>query len=274
VNDLHGKVAVVTGGARGLGLGLARAFSELEMGIVLADIDEATLERAVASLRGGGVEVIGVPTDATDADAIARLRDAAYERFGAVHVLCNNAGGGGGGGLSEPIDVSSWQFSMAICVYSVLYGLNAFLPGMLEQGEGHVVNTASRQGLVPTPILGAYPPAKSAVVALSEMLHAELAERQAPIGVTVLTPGGVRTEAIMASLEAHRRGEHDNPAMLEFLTSRVADAVEPIELGRLVVRAIQEGALYVNTHRETLEWLQARVDRMVADADRIGTLRP
>lgn len=273
MEDFAGKVAVVTGGARGVGLGLARALAEQDMRIVLADIDENALQGAVESLRAAGTDAIGVPTDVSDAQALTRLRDAAFERFETVHILCNNATAGGGGPFCEPIDVGTWQFAMAGTVYSVLHGLNAFLPRMLKQGEGHIVNTASRQGLVPSPILGAYPPAKSAVIALSEMLHAELAERAEAVGVTVLTPGGVRTEGILASLAAHESGEYDDPAMREFLTSRVAAAVEPIDFGRLVVRAIQAGALYVNSHRETITWLQERIDRMIGDADRIGTLR-
>jgi NAD(P)-dependent dehydrogenase (short-subunit alcohol dehydrogenase family) len=270
---LAGKVAVVTGGARGLGLGLAQAFAEERMRLVLADIDESALNKAVETLQDCGAEAIGILTDVAEAEALVRLREAAFDRFGTVHVLCNNASAGGGGPLSEPIDVATWERVMAGAVYSVLHGLNAFLPRMLEQGEGHVVNTASRQGLVPVPVLGAYPPAKAAVIALSEMLHAELAERGAAVGVTVLTPGGVRTEGIVGSLAAVERDPSADPAMREFLATRVAAAVEPIELGRLTVRAITMRALYVNSHRETLTWLQERVDRMAADADRIGTIR-
>jgi NAD(P)-dependent dehydrogenase (short-subunit alcohol dehydrogenase family) len=273
MDDLAGKVAVVTGGARGVGLGLARAFAEQDMRLVLADVDQDALRDAVATLRASGAEVIGVPADVCDADAVARLRDQAFERFGAVDVLCNNAGGGGGGPFCEPIDVTVWESAMAATVYSVLHGLNAFLPWMLDRDEGHIVNTASRQGLVPSPILGAYPPAKAAVITLSEMLQAELSERGSSVGVTVLTPGGVRTEGILASLALHETGQRKDPAMREFLASRVAAAVDPVDLGRLVVRAIRTQALYVNTHRETLTWLQERVDRMVGDAGKTGTLR-
>ena len=273
MDNLEGKVAVITGGARGVGLGLARAFAEQGMRLALADIDEAGLKDAVAALRAAGAEVIGVQADVSDATAITRLRDEAFGRFGTVHVLCNNATGGGGGPFCEAVDVAIWETAMAATVYSVLHGLNAFLPRMLAQAEGHIVNTASRQGLVPSPILGAYPPAKAAVIALSEMLHAELAERGTPVGVTVLTPGGVRTEGILGSLALHESGERDDPAMREFLASRVAAAVDPVDLGRLVVRAIQARALYVNTHQETLVWLQERIDRMISDAERIGTLR-
>jgi NAD(P)-dependent dehydrogenase (short-subunit alcohol dehydrogenase family) len=269
---LSGKVAVVTGGANGLGFGLAQALAEASMRLVLADISPR-LDEAVATLTASGADAIGVHTDVAEADALARLRDEAFDRFGTVHVLCNNAGIGATSPLCEPIDLAVWERVIAVDLYSILHGLNAFLPRMLEQGEGHIVNTSSRQGLVATTGLGPYPPAKHASVALSEMLRGELAAIGAPVGVTVLTPGGVRTEGIMAALARHERGEEADAAMHAFLASRVAAAVDPIEVGRLVVRAIRDDVLYVNTHRETLEWLQQRVDRMVADADQLGLLR-
>jgi NAD(P)-dependent dehydrogenase (short-subunit alcohol dehydrogenase family) len=273
VEDLTGKVAVVTGGARGVGLGLAEALVESGMRVVLADLDGTALERATAALEGAGAEAFGMVADVTDPAAVGRLRDAALEHFGRVDVLCNNAATGAGGPLSEPIDIADWEFTMRAAVYSVLNGLNAFLPHMLERGSGHVVNTASRQGLVPSPLLGAYPPAKAAVICLSEMLHADLAARQAGVGVTVLTPGGVRSPALLDTVASYVDGDADAPQLQAFLTDRAAAAVEPIELGRLVVRAIRADALYVNTHLETLAWLQERVDRMRADAQRIGTVR-
>lgn len=273
---LPGNVVVVTGAAQGFGFALAQAFAESELRLVLADIDEQRLERAVASLRDAGAEAIGVPTDVADGMSVAALRDRAFDAFGPVHVLCNNAATGGGGLLHEPIDVAVWKRVFAVDLYSVLHGLNAFLPRMLEQGRGHIVNTASRQGLIPTPHLSAYPPAKAAVITLSEMLHLELAEIGAPVGVTVLTPGGIRTESILGSLDRFDRGELEDPVAHEFLRSRLQAAVEPIDLARLVVRAVRAvraDALYVNSHRQTLDWLRERVDRMVADADVVGTLR-
>jgi NAD(P)-dependent dehydrogenase (short-subunit alcohol dehydrogenase family) len=270
MDDLAGKVAVITGGAGALGLGLARVFAAEGMRIVLADIDAPALDRAVGSLGGSEVEVLGVVTDVADPDAVVRLRDATFERFGTAHVLCNNAMAGGGGPLCEPIDVARWHVVMDVSLFPVLHGLNAFLPRMLEQGCGHIVNTASRQGLVPTWIFGAYPAAKAAMISLSEMLHQEIVERGAPVGVTVLTPGGIRTPGLIAAAEdAERTGSPHHAD----LASRVAIAVEPDDLARLVVRAIKANVFYVNSHRETLEWMQARVDRMIADADDLGTLR-
>jgi NAD(P)-dependent dehydrogenase (short-subunit alcohol dehydrogenase family) len=212
-------------------------------------------------------------TDVSDPRAVDRLRDATYERFGTVHVLCNNAGIGALSPLSEPIDLAVWDTVFGIDCFAILHGLNAFLPRMLEQGEGHVVNTSSRQGLVAAPHLGPYPPAKHASVAITEMLREELAAIGSSVGATVLTPGGVLTQPILSALARHQSGELTDPAMQEFLETRVANAVEPIAVGRLVVRAVRENVLYVNTHRETLDWLQDRVDRIVADADALGTLR-
>jgi NAD(P)-dependent dehydrogenase (short-subunit alcohol dehydrogenase family) len=270
---VSGKVAVVTGAARGVGFGLASAFAEEGMQVVLSDIDEPALETAVASLRQAGAAVVGVQADITDPDAIARLRDAAFERFGTVHVLCNNSGPAASDRLDGPIDIDRWKQVMDMLVYSVLHGINAFLPRMLEQGEGHIVNTASRAALAPVPLLGAYSPAKAAVFSLSEVLHGNLVEHGAPVGVTVLTPGFIRTEAAAASLAASERDEHADPAMLEFIRGRMANAADPIDLGRLTVRAIKANALYVNTHRETFDWLRAWLDRMVADAERLGMVR-
>jgi NAD(P)-dependent dehydrogenase (short-subunit alcohol dehydrogenase family) len=270
MDDLAGKVAVITGGAGALGLGLARVFVAERMRVVLADIDEPALDRAVQSLDAPGVEVLGVVTDVADPEAVNRLAGATFDRFGTAHVLCNNAMAGGGGPLGEPpIDVARWRVVMDVSLYPVLYGLDAFLPRMLEQGSGHIVNTASRQGLVPSWIFGAYPAAKAAMISLSEMLHQELVERESPVGVTVLTPGGIRTPGLVAAAEDAKR---TGSAHYDDLASRVAMAVEPDDLARLVVRAIKANVFYVNSHRQTLEWLQERVDRMVADADALGTL--
>ncbi|WP_261566044.1 SDR family NAD(P)-dependent oxidoreductase [Frankia gtarii] len=273
MDDLEGKVAVVTGAASGIGLGLAQAFAEEGMKLVLADIDDGYLETARASLAEAGAEVLAVRTDVADAKALDNLRDSTFERFGTAHVLCNNAGIGARSPLVEPLEISAWDRVFGVDLYSILHGLNAFLPRMLEQGEGHIVNTSSRQGLVATPDLGPYPPAKHASVALTEMLRAELAALGTAVSTSVLTPGGVVTRQLSEAMRRVERGELDDPNIREFITSRVADAVASIDVGRLVVRAICGDRLYVNTHRETLTWLRERLDRIEADADALGTLR-
>jgi NAD(P)-dependent dehydrogenase (short-subunit alcohol dehydrogenase family) len=273
MQTLAGKVAVVTGAARGIGLGLARAFAEERMRIVVSDINAAALEEAVASLHSAGAEATGIPADITDDDAMLRLRDGAYEQFGTVHVLCNNGGPAVSNPLDQPVDIDQWNRAMDLLVCSVLRGINAFLPRMIEQGDGHIVNTASRAALVPIPVLGVYSPAKSAVLTLSEVLHANLAERGVAVGVSVLTPGFVRSEHHAVAAEGGEQNTETDPAVRAFIDARMANAVDPIDVGRLTVRAVKQEALYVNTHRETFGWLQERVDRMVADADRIGTIR-
>lgn len=272
MDDLTGKVAVITGAAKGLGFALATVLAEEGMRLVLADIDASGLEQAVGQLQDGGAEVLGVPTDVSDAAAIGRLRDSVFERFGTAHVLCNNAGIGDGQPVSEPIDMARWENVFGVNFYGVLYGVNAFLPRMLEQGEGHIVNTASRGGLLPLPDLGAYVPAKFALVAYSEMLQTELARRGAGVEVTVLTPSGLRTPMLLDTLAAFEQQEDIGPAQIEYLKALYANSVEPIDFARLVIRAIKADVLYVNSHRVTLDLVQKRVDRMLADTDRIGTV--
>jgi NAD(P)-dependent dehydrogenase (short-subunit alcohol dehydrogenase family) len=269
MDELIGKVALITGGAGGLGMGLAQAFVEERMRVVIVDIDELAIDRAVASLREAGGAVLGLLADVTDSAAMSGLRSAVFEEFGTVDVLCNNAMAGGGGPFAEPIDVATWESVMAGCVFHVLHALNTFLPRMVEQGSGHIVNTASRQGLVPSWTLGAYPAAKAAMISLSEMMRDEFAERDLPIGVTLLTPGGIRTPGLVATVATT---QHTDPVQHALLAPRLAAAVDPVDLGRLVVRAIKRRTFYVNSHRETLTWLQHRVDQMIADADDLGTL--
>jgi NAD(P)-dependent dehydrogenase (short-subunit alcohol dehydrogenase family) len=272
MEKLAGKIAVITGGASGIGRGMAEAFMEEGMSVVLGDIDAEQLESTVGELSAQGAAVLGVVSDVADPDAVMRLRDATFEAFGTAHLVCNNAGIGARASLTDTIDVESWRRVFNVDFFAILHGLNAFLPRLLEQREGHIVNTSSRQGLVPLPHIGPYPPAKFASVAVTEMLHAELAELGSPVGASVLTPGAVLTGMTSAGRERHAPG---NPAGVEtnpFL-DRVANAVSPIEVGRLVVKAVREGNLYINTHRETIGWIQARTDRIAADARTLGTLK-
>lgn len=269
---LADKVAVVTGAAKGLGFALVAALANEGMRVVLADVDEAGLKRAVEQLRDGGAEALGVRTDVSDSAAIERLRDFACECFGTVHVLCNNAGIGGGGLVSEPVDLAQWYRVFGVNLYGAVRGVNVFLPGMLKQGEGHIVNTASRAGLLPLPDLGAYVPSKFALVAYSEMLQAELARSEAGVGVTVLTPSGLRTPMLLDAFDSFEQLAANDPAQVEYGRALLANAVEPDDFARLVVRAIKEDSLYVNSHRATLDLVQKRVDRMLADTNKIGTI--
>src|SRR5258707_3726385 len=184
-----GRVAVVTGAASGTGLALAERFARSGLNVVLADVDEGGLKTAADTITGMGVDAITVPTDVSDEAAVQALASAALSRFGAVHVVCNNAG------VASLADswfgpVSSWQWVLGVNLWGVVHGVRAFLPILAGQGEGHIVNTASIAGLLPG-FGPSYDASKHAVVALTEDLYLNLQQVGIPIGVSVLCPGWV-----------------------------------------------------------------------------------
>jgi len=189
-----GKVAVVTGAASGIGLALAERFARDGLDIVLADVDQGALASAADSITALGVQTLAVHTDVSDNQAVQALASSAVERFGAVHVVCNNAGVAS---LADPWfgPLSAWSWVLGVNLWGVIHGIRAFLAILINQGEGHIVNTASIAGLNPGsgPV---YAASKHAVVALSEELFKATKIAGLPVGVSVLCPGWVRT-AIM-----------------------------------------------------------------------------
>ncbi len=193
MQDFEGRVAVVTGGASGIGRALARRFSGLGMRVVLADVEADALRAVVGELEAGGGDAIGVVTDVSQADSVSDLAERALDAFGAVHVVCNNAGVfAGGQSWAQP--VSDYEWVIGVNLWGVIHGIRTFVPILLEQGQGgHVVNTASMAGLTNAPLSGAYHLSKHAVVALSETLYLELQGREPAVGVSVLCPELIRT---------------------------------------------------------------------------------
>ncbi len=167
MRELGGKVAVVTGAASGIGKSLATRFAAEGMKVVLADVEEGPLASTAAELEAAGRAVLAVPTDVTSGGAVASLRTRAIARFGAVHVVCNNAGVGGAAGPLWTLTEADWAWTLGVNLWGVVHGIRAFVPGMIAQGEGHVVNTASIAGLISPALLGPYVATKHAVVALS-----------------------------------------------------------------------------------------------------------
>lgn len=192
MKDLDGKTAVITGGASGIGLAIAERLTREGMNIVLGDIEQTALDRAVAQVMSHGVPAIGVVTDVTRFEAVAELERRAVEAFGKVHVLCNNAGVGPQEDVPMwELPLSDWRWTFAVNVWGVIHGVKAFVPGMLAHGEaGHVVNTSSGNGgLIVLPTTPIYATSKSAVSTLTEALHFQLAGMGAKIKASVLYPG-------------------------------------------------------------------------------------
>lgn len=255
MKELRDRVAVVTGGASGIGLGIAKALAAEGAKLVIADIQADAIQPACDVLRQEGAEAVGVCCDVSDPASVDALRDEALTTFGAVHVLCNNAGVAGGNPApiwEQPPD--EWDWVMGVNVQGVIHGIQRFVPVMIEQGAGgHVVNTASIAGLIEGG--GIYGVSKHAVVALSEAMHRDLAQRGLPIGVSVLCPGWVNTRIMESERnrpEAPREtSESDDPLnqlMRDHVAEQIRKGLDPLEVGRIVVAAIHEERFYVLTH--------------------------
>ena len=273
MEELSGKVAVVTGGASGIGLALGRAFAAEGMKIVLADIEADALDKAVANLPEG-TEVEAVVCDVSDAEQVDALRDRAVERFGSVHVVCNNAGVSAGGLVWEH-SLDDWQWVMGVNLWGVIHGVKSFTPLMLEQGEGHIVNTASMAGLTSPPFMSIYNVTKHSVVTLSETLHSDLAMVGASgVGVSVLCPGWVQTRIHEAG--RNRPGAEqgvqvaegaDGAGFADVVGNLIASGLEPSDVAAMVVDAIRTGRFYVLTHPDWNPMISDRTDRIVGGKD-------
>ncbi len=192
MRTLEGRVAVVTGGAGGLGRAMGERFAGAGMKVVLADVQAEPLARTVAECREAGMDIIGVPTDVTNYASVEALRDATLSAFGAVHVVCNNAGiGAGAEGRMWEHELNDWKWAIGVNMMGVVHGINAFVPVMLEQDdEGHIVNTSSGNGGVsPLPSTPQYAATKAAVVTITECLYGQLQEVGSKLGASVLFPG-------------------------------------------------------------------------------------
>jgi NAD(P)-dependent dehydrogenase (short-subunit alcohol dehydrogenase family) len=251
MHDLAGKVAVVTGGASGIGLALAQRFADEGMRLVLADVEEPALEQARKGLAEGGAEVLAVPTDVADHASVVALRDAALERFGAVHLVCNNAGVVGGSIVRSPM--SMWEWVVGVNLFGVVNGCNVFLPILVGQDEGHIVNTASMAGLRGVGVLGIYCTTKFAVVGLSESLADELAASGSRVGVSVVCPGFVHTRIAESARNMPEWVRATSPEAGDGagpISGLVASGMPPAEVADAVTQAVLEGRLYVLTHPE------------------------
>ncbi len=251
MQDLRGKVVVVTGGASGIGNALARRFAAEGARIVIGDVEASALEHAVSELRASGAEVEGVVTDVTDPAQMQALADASVARFGGVDVFCNNAGVGGGG-LSWEMPLSTWEWVLGVNLWGVIHGLRSFVPLLMQQREAHIVNTASVAGLVAAPFMGPYNASKHAVVAISETLHHELTLMAPHVKVSVLCPGWVNTKIAES---ARNRPEHLQIPVAEgdgdaasLLRGAIEKGMAPDDVAAKVFAAVQNDEFWILTH--------------------------
>lgn len=257
MKELKGRTAVVTGAASGIGLGLARRFAAEGMNVAMADIEQTALDEAAASIDG---PVLALRTDVSKWEDVAALRDRTFERFGTAHVICNNAGVVAAG-LMQDLTVDDWKWTIDVNLWGVIYGVTAFLPRLLEQDEGHIVNTSSIWGLWTMTINGPYCVTKHGIVALSETLAQELEVQQSRVGVTALCPGRIATR--MYDVERNRPGgrrvEPSDDARQWF-----EQGMHPDEVAGMVVDAILTNKLWVLTHPELAPLVRSRFDRILA----------
>jgi NAD(P)-dependent dehydrogenase (short-subunit alcohol dehydrogenase family) len=260
MQELEGRVSVITGGASGIGLALARRFAGEGMRIVIGDVEQPALEKAVAELQEGGADVIGVPTDVTDPDQVEELARAAERQFGGIHLACNNAGVAAGG-LSWVAPLETWQWVIGVNLWGVIHGIRAFVPRIIEQSAGHVVNTASVAGLVAAPFMGPYNASKHAVVAISETLHHELALMAPHVKVSVLCPGWVNTRIGESDRNRPARLDVERPeqesVMRSALSGFLANGLDPAEVADRVHDAVRADRFWVLTHDREDSWMAA-----------------
>jgi len=260
LTSLTDRTAVVTGGASGIGRALSLLFAREGAHVVVADLDEAGMAETVAGVSRAGRRGLAVKTDVSRLADVEALAERAFGEFGAVHVVCNNAGVALWGGL-ESVTHKDWEWAMGVNLWGVIHGVEAFVPRMVAGKQpGHVVNTASMAGLIASQGLGIYNTTKYAVVGLSETLQKDL--RGYDIGVSVLCPMGVHTQIRQSDRNRpvalrNEAGERDGRAV-----ELIGRYLPPEHVAERVLRAIYANRLYVITHEEGLTPLKRRFERM------------
>jgi NAD(P)-dependent dehydrogenase (short-subunit alcohol dehydrogenase family) len=263
MQELVGRTAFITGGASGIGLGMARAFAAAGMNVVIADLRPDHIEKAMADLEKGSAHAIEL--DVTDREGFGRAADEAESVFGNVHVLCNNAGMGILGAATDA-RYDDWDWGLGVLLGGVVNGIQTFLPRMRAHGEGgHIVNTSSMAAVVPVPGAAIYTTAKAAVVGLSESLRSDLAGE--PIGVSAFCPGPVQTNIREAGRMRPERYRDSGYLELERQLEERPNSplwMDPLECGERVLAGIRRDDLYIFTHREFREGAEERFRAMLA----------
>lgn len=269
MKEFKDKVAVVTGAASGIGRAMAERFAAEGMKVVLADVEQEALAKAESEMNAEGATAVALSTDVSKASDVAALAEKTIAAFGAVHILCNNAGVAVGG-MSWERPLKDWQWVIGVNLWGVIHGIRTFVPIMLGQNsEGHIVNTASMAGLLSGPGSAPYNVTKHAVVTLSECLHHEFALTGAKLKVSVLCPGWVNTRILDAernrpaelqdeSAEATRTPEME--MMEQVFRKLLATGLNPDQVAEQVFRAINDERFYILTHAEWKDYVRTRME--------------
>lgn len=271
MDSFDGKVAVITGAASGIGLGMAQAFAEAGIRVVLSDVETDALDSAAQALRAGGADVHTVVADVSDPEQVQRLAHAALNRWGGIDILCNNAGVGAGTMPSWHSTLDDWHWVLGVNLMGVVHGIRSFMPILLKQGTpAHIVNTASMAGLSAggNPVYGA---SKAGVVSLSESLYLELQRSRSNVDVSLLCPGFVATRILSAERNRPATlGDASAPAssplavaMKQWFNEQVEQGLDPLAVGRQVLGAIRERRFYVFTHPEWLGQVEHRMQNLL-----------
>jgi NAD(P)-dependent dehydrogenase (short-subunit alcohol dehydrogenase family) len=272
MDELRGKVAVVTGAGSGMGRAMAERFAGEGMSVVVADVEQPTLDETVTAIRDAGGSALGVRTDVSSADDVERLAEAAYAEYGDVHLVCANAGVFSGGIVWER-PVADFEWTMGVNLYGIVHAIRSFIPRMLEGGQpGHFVTTASMGGLVTNAFSGPYYTSKFAAVGLTECLAHDLASVGAPIGVSCLVPSLVATG--IGFSERNRPERHvdrlnpDPTPDAEFVTAAIRDAtasgMPPAEVAELVLDAVLADRFWIPTKPSYHDQIRGRHEDMQA----------
>jgi len=266
VEDWQGKTAVVTGAAGGIGEAIASQAVARGMNVVLADLDTAGLSSVESGLLKHAASVLSVPTNVGELAEVEALADAAYSRFGSVDLVFNNAGTMTPGSLLK-LPYQDVRRMIDTNLYGTLHGMKVFMPRMLADGAGHVVNTSSLNGLLAYPAMGVYNGTKAAIISISETVYHELRARQSPLGISVVCPGAVKKEQVAGMVGGGSKSAADKISKF-----REATGISAAEVADCIFSGLAENKFWIFTHHNFHDALAVRVDAMIGETEPIFEL--
>ena len=270
MQDFSGRTAVITGGASGIGLGMARSFAARGMQLVLADQDDALLKAAESEFSEAGISVVCQVCDVSKLEDVERLAEATLDHFGGVHVVCSNAGVGLPTSARN-LKLSDWEWIINVDLWGPIYAVKTFLPLIEEQGFGHINATSSMAGLVSSQMMGAYNVAKHGVVALMAAVERELRAKKSAVRASVLCPGPINTNISRHSVDfrpgrGKPKGDSEKAGKLAGnIQSALENGMHPDEVGELVAKAIEQEKFWILTHPHWTKTVQKQLDAMILD---------